>query len=178
MISGNNADWERREAENGPGSGFGKLQETITFSARPEEFAKEQLDLVLQDFFIHPPVNSLPTNGTLATSIRRRTRGLRFTCIEWNNRLEVKDLDSLKGSFSKLMLNFIWWINRKDRFGKNLLKAGFSAWTISVSSQSGRICEGLESRGRLLAPLSNFSWTTAAHALALLPLYWTGLFRA
>ena len=27
--------------------------------------------------------------------------------------------------FSKLMLNFSWWVNRKDRFGKNLFEGGF-----------------------------------------------------
>jgi hypothetical protein len=35
------------------------------------------------------------------------------------------DLDFLKRSFAKLMLNFTWWVNRKDRFGKNLFEGGF-----------------------------------------------------
>jgi len=35
------------------------------------------------------------------------------------------DLEFLKRSFSKLMLNFSWWVNRKDRFGKNLFEGGF-----------------------------------------------------
>ena len=35
------------------------------------------------------------------------------------------DLDFLKRSFAKLMLNFSWWVNRKDRFGKNLFEGGF-----------------------------------------------------
>jgi Glycosyl hydrolase family 63 C-terminal domain len=36
-----------------------------------------------------------------------------------------EDLDFLKQSFSKLLLNFTWWVNRKDRFGKNLFEGGF-----------------------------------------------------
>jgi hypothetical protein len=35
------------------------------------------------------------------------------------------DLDFLKRSFAKLMLNFTWWVNRKDRFGKNVFDGGF-----------------------------------------------------
>jgi hypothetical protein len=35
------------------------------------------------------------------------------------------DIDFLKRSFAKLMLNFSWWVNRKDRFGNNLFEGGF-----------------------------------------------------
>ena len=35
------------------------------------------------------------------------------------------DLEFLKRSFAKLMLNFSWWVNRKDRFGNNLFEGGF-----------------------------------------------------
>jgi len=31
----------------------------------------------------------------------------------------------LKRVFRKLMLNFTWWVNRKDRFGRNLFEGGF-----------------------------------------------------
>ena len=35
------------------------------------------------------------------------------------------DLAFLKRAFEKLMLNFNWWVNRKDRFGKNVFEGGF-----------------------------------------------------
>jgi hypothetical protein len=35
------------------------------------------------------------------------------------------DVDFLKTAFNKLMLNFTWWVNRKDRFGKNVFEGGF-----------------------------------------------------
>ncbi len=35
------------------------------------------------------------------------------------------DIDFLKSAFMKLLLNFTWWVNRKDRFGKNLFEGGF-----------------------------------------------------
>ena len=35
------------------------------------------------------------------------------------------DVDFLKSAFNKLLLNFTWWVNRKDRFGKNVFEGGF-----------------------------------------------------
>jgi hypothetical protein len=34
-------------------------------------------------------------------------------------------VEFLKLTFSKLLLNFTWWVNRKDRFGKNVFEGGF-----------------------------------------------------
>jgi hypothetical protein len=35
------------------------------------------------------------------------------------------DVEFLRAAFNKLMLNFTWWVNRKDRFGKNVFEGGF-----------------------------------------------------
>ena len=35
------------------------------------------------------------------------------------------DLDFLKRSFGKLLINFTWWVNRKDRLGKSVFEGGF-----------------------------------------------------
>src|SRR5581483_8209133 len=35
------------------------------------------------------------------------------------------DLRWLKGCFQKLLLNFTWWVNRKDRTGRNVFEGGF-----------------------------------------------------
>jgi hypothetical protein len=35
------------------------------------------------------------------------------------------NLDFLRGAFKKLMLNFSWWVNRKDREGRNIFEGGF-----------------------------------------------------
>jgi hypothetical protein len=35
------------------------------------------------------------------------------------------DIEFLKSTFNKLLLNFNWWVNRKDRFGKNVFEGGF-----------------------------------------------------
>jgi hypothetical protein len=90
------------------------------------DFGKEQLDLMLRESYIHP-------NGQIPA-------------YEWNfgdvnppvhagatmfaYRLEKAktgqgDLVWLERSFQKLLLNFTWWVNRKDRSGKNTFEGGF-----------------------------------------------------
>jgi hypothetical protein len=98
----------------------------IALSTVDIDFAKEQLNLLLQELFIHPsgqipayewnfgdvnpPVHAWATIFLYRTEQALRGEG---------------DLDFLKRSFQKLMLNFTWWVNRKDRFGKNVFEGGF-----------------------------------------------------
>ena len=99
---------------------------TIALSTVDVDFAKEQLDLMLQEYFLHPtgqipayewnfsdvnpPVHAWATIFLYRTEQALRGQG---------------DLEFLKRSFAKLMLNFSWWVNRKDRFGKNVFEGGF-----------------------------------------------------
>ena len=99
---------------------------TIALSTVDVDFAKEQLDLMLQEYFLHPtgqipayewnfsdvnpPVHAWATIFLYRTEQALRGEG---------------DLEFLKRSFAKLMLNFSWWVNRKDRFGKNVFGGGF-----------------------------------------------------
>ena len=59
---------------------------------------------------VNPPVHAFATLFLHATE--RSLRG-------------ETDLDFLKSTFNKLLLNFTWWVNRKDRFGKNVFEGGF-----------------------------------------------------
>jgi hypothetical protein len=98
----------------------------IALSSVDLDFAKEQLDLLLQRFFLHPsgqipayewnfsdvnpPVHSWATLFLYRTEQALHGQG---------------DVDFLRRSFRKLLLNFTWWVNRKDRFGKNVFEGGF-----------------------------------------------------
>jgi hypothetical protein len=98
----------------------------IALSAVDLEFAKEQLDILLQRFFLHPSgqipayewnfgdVNP-PVHAWATLFLYRTEQGLHGH----------GDVDFLRRSFRKLMLNFTWWVNRKDRFGKNVFEGGF-----------------------------------------------------
>ena len=90
------------------------------------DFAKEQMQLMLKNVYLHPSgqmpayewnfsdVN--PPVHAFATLFLHRTEQAR--------RGET-DLDFLRATFNKLLLNFTWWVNRKDRFGKNVFEGGF-----------------------------------------------------
>ncbi len=98
----------------------------IALSTVDPEFAKEQLDVLLQECFIHPTgqipayewnfsdVNP-PVHAWATIFLYRTEQGLKGK----------SDVEFLKRAFEKLVLNFSWWINRKDRFGKNLFEGGF-----------------------------------------------------
>ena len=65
-------------------------------------------------------------NGRSATLIRRCTPGRpgAFTKIEMKRRGEG-DRRFLERMFQKLLLNFTWWVNRKDTEGRNVFQGGF-----------------------------------------------------
>ena len=98
----------------------------IPISLIDPEFAKEQLILLLREWYMHPngqlpayewafgDVNP-PVHAWAAFrvyKIERRVRG-------------VADRKFLERVFHKLLLNFTWWVNRKDPDGANIFQGGF-----------------------------------------------------
>ncbi len=99
----------------------------IPLSMVDPDFAKSQLDLMLRNDYLHPngqlpayewnfgdvnpPVHAWATMQLyLADKAVRDGRG---------------DTEFLKYAFSKLLVNFTWWVNRKDRAGANVFEGGF-----------------------------------------------------
>ncbi|HKD20195.1 MAG TPA: glucosidase [Thermoanaerobaculia bacterium] len=99
---------------------------TLALSTVDLDFAKDQLDLMLHETYLHPsgqlpayewnfsdvnpPVHPWATLFLYRMEQTLRGRG---------------DVEFLKQSFGKLVANFTWWVNRKDRFGKNVFEGGF-----------------------------------------------------
>jgi hypothetical protein len=99
---------------------------TIALSSVDVDFAKQQLDLMLQEFYLHP-TGQIPAYEWNFSDVNPPVHAW-ATIFLYRTEQALKgegDLDFLKRSFSKLMLNFSWWVNRKDRFGKNLFEGGF-----------------------------------------------------
>jgi hypothetical protein len=91
-----------------------------------EEFGKRQLDLMLQGQYLHP-------NGQLP-AYEWNFGDVNPPVHAWSTiftyRLEQiqcgkADVEWLERSFQKLLLNFTWWVNRKDRSGNNVFEGGF-----------------------------------------------------
>ena len=99
---------------------------TLPLSIVDRDFAKEQMKLMLRGSYLHPngqipayewnfsDVN--PPVHAFATLFLHRTEQALQGQV---------DVDFLRATFNKLVLNFTWWVNRKDRFGKNVFEGGF-----------------------------------------------------
>ncbi len=90
------------------------------------DFGKEQLKLMLRERYMHPngqipayewnfgdvnpPVHAWATGFTYTLEMAKTGKG---------------DKEWLKSCFQKLLLNFTWWVNRKDRSGRNVFEGGF-----------------------------------------------------
>ena len=99
---------------------------TIALSTVDCDFAKEQLDLMLQEFFLHP-TGQIPAYEWNFSDVNPPVHAWATIFLYRTEQAATGkgDIDFLKRSFSKLMLNFSWWVNRKDRYGNNLFEGGF-----------------------------------------------------
>ena len=90
------------------------------------EFAKEQLVLMLREWYMHPN-GQLPAYEWAFGDVNPPVHAWaawRVYKIE-KKRRGVGDTVFLKRIFQKLLLNFTWWVNRKDADGMNIFQGGF-----------------------------------------------------
>jgi hypothetical protein len=99
---------------------------TIALSAVDTDFARHQLDLMLTDFYLHP-TGQIPAYEWNFSDVNPPVHAWATIFLHRTEQAlhGVSDIAFLKRSFGKLMLNFSWWLNRKDRFGRNLFEGGF-----------------------------------------------------
>ena len=90
------------------------------------EFAKDQLLLMLREWYMHPN-GQLPAYEWALGDVNPPVHAWatwRVYKIE-KKRRGVGDTVFLKRVFQKLLLNFTWWVNRKDADGMNIFQGGF-----------------------------------------------------
>ncbi len=90
------------------------------------DFAKHQLDLLLRELYLHPN-GQIPAYEWNFGDVNPPVHAW-ATMFVYNIEKEQRgqgDADWLKRSFQKLLLNFTWWVNRKDPLGKNVFEGGF-----------------------------------------------------
>jgi hypothetical protein len=90
------------------------------------DFGKQQLSLMLSENYLHPN-GQIPAYEWKFGDVNPPVHpwATIFTYRLEKMRTGKPDIDWLERSFQKLMLNFTWWINRKDRSGKNAFEGGF-----------------------------------------------------
>ena len=90
------------------------------------DFAKEQLLLLLREWYMHPN-GQLPAYEWALDDVNPPVHAwaaLRVYKIEEKRRGQG-DRSFLERVFQKLLLNFTWWVNRKDAEGMNVFQGGF-----------------------------------------------------
>ena len=117
---------------------------TIALGMVDVEFAKRQLMLVLDAVFQHPngQVPAYEWNFSDVNPPVHAWASIFLYNTEKQQRGEG-DVTFLKKAFNKLSNNFTWWVNRKDRFGKNVFEGGFLGLdNISVFDRSAPLPTG------------------------------------
>ncbi|MFI4867821.1 MAG: glucosidase [Steroidobacterales bacterium] len=91
------------------------------------EFAKEQLLLLTREWYMHPN-GQIPAYEWAFGDVNPPVHAWaswRVFQIDRKQRGDCGDLEFLERVFHKLMLNFTWWVNRKDAEGRNVFQGGF-----------------------------------------------------
>ncbi len=99
---------------------------TLALSTVDIDFAKEQLDLLLRQLYLHP-TGQIPAYEWNFSDVNPPVQAW-ATIFLYRMEQAVRgqtDLDFLKRMFGRLTSNFGWWVNRKDRFGRSLFEGGF-----------------------------------------------------
>jgi hypothetical protein len=89
-------------------------------------FAKHQLLLIMREWYMKPD-GQLPAYEWHFSDVNPPVHAwaaLQVFRVE-KNKTGVGDITFLKRIFHKLIINFTWWINRKDASGNNIFQGGF-----------------------------------------------------
>jgi Mannosylglycerate hydrolase MGH1-like glycoside hydrolase domain len=89
------------------------------------DFGKAQLDLMLREDYLHPN-GQIPAYEWNFGDVNPPVHAWAANFVHALDTLRGEnDIDWLERAFAKLTLNFTWWVNRKDRTGKNAFEGGF-----------------------------------------------------
>jgi len=89
------------------------------------QFAKTQVDLMLTQDYLHP-TGQMPAYEWNFGDVNPPVHAFAALFLQnYDADLGEVDLPFLRQCFSRLLLNFTWWVNRKDPSGRNVFEGGF-----------------------------------------------------
>jgi hypothetical protein len=117
---------------------------TLPLAIVDPDFAKAQMKLMLKGTYLHPS-GQMPAYEWNFSDVNPPVHAFAtLFLLRTEQALHGEtDVDFLRETFNKLVLNFTWWVNRKDRFGKNVFEGGFLGLdNISVFDRSSPLPTG------------------------------------
>ncbi|HET9995857.1 MAG TPA: hypothetical protein VFQ18_10630, partial [Candidatus Acidoferrum sp.] len=98
----------------------------ITLALVDPDFAKDQLVLLLREWYMHPN-GQLPAYEWAFSDVNPPVHAwAAWRVYKIEKRIRGRaDRGFLERVFHKLLLNFTWWVNRKDPDGMNVFQGGF-----------------------------------------------------
>jgi hypothetical protein len=100
--------------------------QSVTFALIDPAFAKSQLMLLLRDRYMHPSGQKPAYEWAFDDSNPPVHAWATWRVFEMDRALTgTPDRGFLREVFNKLLLNFGWWVNRKDGTGRNIFEGGF-----------------------------------------------------
>jgi len=99
---------------------------TLSLTLVDPDFAKRQLELMTREWYMHPN-GQLPAYEWSFSDVNPPVHvWAAWRVYKIDAKLNgKKDVEFLEGIFHKLLLNFTWWVNRKDVDGNNVFQGGF-----------------------------------------------------
>jgi hypothetical protein len=116
---------------------------TIALSLVDFDFAKEQLLLMLRSLYSHPN-GQIPAYEWNFSDVNPPVHAWATLFLyKFERNLGREDVRFLERAFQGLMLNFNWWVNRKDPEGRNVFAGGFLGLdNIGVFDRSAQLPTG------------------------------------
>ncbi|MCZ2460452.1 MAG: glucosidase [Chitinophagales bacterium] len=98
----------------------------VSLASLDAEFAKEQLILLLREWYMNP-YGQIPAYEWNFSDVNPPVQA--WACMQVykidKERTGTGDISFLERTFQKLLINFTWWVNRKDRLNNNVFEGGF-----------------------------------------------------
>ncbi len=97
-----------------------------TFVHADPDFAKQQLSVVLREYYMHPN-GQIPAYEWNFSDVNPPVHawGVWYVYETDKKKTGKPDWDFLERAFQKLLMNFTWWVNQKDANGTDIFEGGF-----------------------------------------------------
>lgn len=118
----------------------------INFASIDSAFAKHQLKILLHDWYMNPS-GQLPAYEWDFSNVNPPLHAYSVWHVYLidKEKNQKPDVDFLKITFNKMLLNFTWWVNRKDKEQNNIFEGGFLGLdNISIFDRNTILDHGVE----------------------------------